>query len=442
MVLVLAVAAVGFVTLLLAGANPQAGGPFQAAAHAGLALFALSMSSSRDSVIETLRRYFPAVAAFLALIGYGLVSAGVFGPGPSLDRFRTETQVLVLLGLGLAFLTTAAAARSAGRRALTMALMALAPTILVLGLVDRADGITDFFGFVPEGAAATGFSASFPNPQTAAAALGLLCVAAAFEWADSIQRRAQQDGERTAQRMAMAALALLSTLAGLWLSQASEAILAAGAGLLAMAAVMLVRGWKRSARQGLLVSLGALALVLFGMGLATNGGAGLAGFKTFNADSPALAAASGAATTAWESRPMGYGLGAGELAPQPPIARADGAARVRGWTTDAHLWMVEGGLTGAALMALTVLGFLGLTFLATDRSRRPSRGAALALGLLITAGLNALASPALATPAVAGLLAILLGLAASLTDALADTRSAAPWWRPGAAPAEKLEGAD
>jgi O-antigen ligase len=350
---------------------------------------------------------------FALLVMQGAVMSGAFIVGAAATPYRTEQAMVALAGVGLFFLAATGGATAAGRNRMTAALLWVPLALAILTLLDWFDGRGDFFGFVGVNAD-NRVSGPFADPNESATTFALFAVFAAFAIVDELTRQptaqaAEVAPPTLARRLALPAAALVASLNMLVLSGSRAGIAAGIAGL----AVYFALAWRRGlkGRSGpRIVPLAAAAVGGVSLVVAAASGAGaLRRFVGAPTDADYYAGMTQAATAAWQARPVfGHGLGAYDVIP----AAADGAP------FDALRWLAETGVFGAALL----LGMLGLflwgLWRANDHARRPSRGVALASGLLAIALVHGAATSALAAPAPAAVLAALLGVAAAYIDPL------------------------
>ena len=406
-------AAVAFITFLgcaMAGMDRDLVRGILAALEGALAIGAMAWPRSRTAIFETLKRFSRPAAAFSTLLLLAAVMSGSLFFGAARDPWRAEQALVGLAGVGFFFAVAAGAATAGSRNRLAQALLVTPLVLALLIILDRFDGQLDFFGLTqaPEENRLAG---PFATPNEAATAFALFAILAAFAVVDELTRQPVSRGTlpppALTQRLFLPGAALVASLNLLALTGSRAGIAAGAAGL----AVYLVIAWQRGlkGRSGpRMVPIAGGVIVLVALFVAFTSGVGA--FKRYvasDAATPPFTAMTTSAIDAWREHPLlGHGLGAYDLIP------AGGA----GASNDLVRWLAEGGIIGFGLMLAALGGLLFQLWRAKDHGRRPTRGFALAAGLMTVAFVHGLVQPALASPAVGAVFAALLGLAASYVD--------------------------
>ncbi len=409
-----AVALVTFLGCAVAGLDRDASRALVAVSHGAVALAVIALPRTRTAVFDVFKRFAIPSALYVALLMQAAVMSGAFYFGASETPYRAEQVIVALVGLGFFFAAVAGAATAVGRNRMLAALLWVPLALATLTILDRFDGRGDFFGLIVPGAD-NRVSASFASPNEAATAFALFAVLAAFACVDELTRRPAQGAgplPALARRLFLPSASFIASFNLLMLSGSRAGIAAGVAGLAVYFLVAWRRGQKGRAGPRLIPVVagvvGALALVV----AVTSGSAALRRFANTTEARASYETSSQAAVKAWGEAPVfGHGLGAYDLLP----AGAEGAP------LDALRWLAEAGVLGTGLLAAAIGMLLWTLWRADDHGRKPSRGFSLAAGLLTTALVHGAATPALSAPAVTGVLAALLGVAAAYIDPLGSS---------------------
>jgi O-antigen ligase len=409
-----AVAAVTFFGCVVAGLDRDAARAMIASAHGALALAAVAYPRTRAATFDFLKRFAWPAGIFAMLIVQAAIMSGAFGFGAADAPYRAEQAMAGLAGLAFAFAGVAGATGAMGRNRLTAAVLWVPLALAVLTVMDWFDGRGDFFGLVAPDANGR-VAASFASPNEAATAFALFAVFAAFAAVDELTRRTASDvgpAETLARRLLLPAASFLASFNLLALSGSRAGIAAGVAGL----AVFFFIAWRRGQRGRAGPRIVPIAAaVVAGLALVTAITSGVGAIRRYVAapgDPHYYASMTEAAMSAWRQKPLfGHGLGAYDLLP----AGADGAP------FDSLRWLAEAGVFGAALLLSAIGMFVWQLWRAEDHGRRPSRGFALAAGLLTVAITHGAATSAMAAPGPASVFAVLLGVAAAYIDPIGAT---------------------
>ena len=406
-----AVALCTFFGCAVAGFDRDASRALIAVSHGAVALAAIALPRTRTAVFDVFKRFAIPTGIYVALLVQAAIMSGAFYFGASETPYRAEQAMVSLVGVGFFFAAVAGSATAVGRNRMLAALLWTPLVLAVLTLLDRFDGRGDFFGMTVL-TSDNRVAASFASPNEAATAFALFAVFAAFACVDELTRRPAQGAgplPALARRLSLPTASFIASFNLVVLSGSRAGIAAAVAGLAAFFFVAWLRGRKSRAGPRLIPIVagvvGALALVV----AVTSGATALRRYGAISEARQSLETMGATALKAWREKPIfGHGLGSYDLLPE-------GAG---GAPLDALRWLAEAGIVGAALIAATLGFFVWQLWRADDHGRRPSRGFSLAAGLLATALVHGAATPALSSPAVAGVLAALLGMAAAYIDPL------------------------
>lgn len=416
-------AAVAFITFLgcaMAGMDRDLSRGVLAALQGAIAVAAMSMPRTRTAIFETLKHYSRPAGAYCALLMLAAVMSGAFFVGAADDPWRAEQALVGLAGAGF-FFAVAAGAASAGGRNRMMSVLLIAPVALTLLIIlDRFDGQLDFFG-LSRIAPDNRLSGPFSTPNEAATVFALFAILAAFAIVDELTRRPPTRGTlpppALAQRLFVPVTAFVASLNLLALTGSRAGIAAGVAGLSIYFGIAWLRGLKgRSGPR--LVPIAAAAVSVIAIFIAfTSGADALKRYTIAGMSAEPYSAMTTAALDAWKQAPLfGHGLGAYDLLP----------AGDAGASNDIVRWLAEAGIVGAGLAVTALLGLLYQLWRAKDHGRRPTRGFALAAGLLAAVFIQGLAQQVLSSPAAGAVFAALLGLAAAYVDPPAEARRIKP----------------
>jgi O-antigen ligase len=282
--------------------------------------------------------------------------------------------------------------------------------LAVLTVLDWFDGRGDFFGLVAP-TADNRLAASVGSPNEAATAFALFAVFAAFAAVDELTRRPGADGvgpaETLTRRLFLPTASFIASFNMLVLTGSRAGIAAGVAGLAVFFFIAWRRGQRGRAGPRIVPIAAGVVAVLAVLTAATSGVGAIRRYVSAPGDPGYYASMTQAATAAWREKPVfGHGLGAYDVLP----AGAEGAP------FDSLRWLAEAGLFGAGLLAAALGLFLWVLWRAEDHGRRPTRGFALASGLLTVAIAHGAATSAMAAPGPASVFAALLGVAAVYID--------------------------
>lgn len=417
------VAAVAFITFLgcaMAGMDRDFMRGALAALQGAVAMAAIAWPRSRTAVFETLKRFSRPAAAFCALLMLAAVMSGAFFIGAARDPWRAEQALVAIAGAGFFFTAAAGAAITGSRNRMLSALLVAPIALALLIVLDRFDGQLDFFGLAPA-PTDNRLAGPFATPNEAATVFALFVILSAFAIIDELTRRPQQQTAlpppALAQRLFLPGTAFVASLNMLALTGSRAGIAAAAAGL----AVLFVLAWQRGlkGRSGPLmvpIAGGVVAAVSLFVAF-TSGADAVKRIVGGEAATPPFNAMTQSALHAWREHPLfGHGLGAYDLIP----------AGSTGASNDIVRWLAEAGLVGLGLALAAIGGLLFQLWRAKDHGRRPTRGFALAAGLVTVTVVHGLAHPALANPASGAVLAALLGLATAYLDPAATAAKIKP----------------
>lgn len=406
-----AVAAVTFLSCVVAGIDRDAARAMTAAGHGAVALAAIAAPRTRQAVFEFLKRFALPAGLFAALIMQGAVMSGAFFIGAADAPFRTEQGMVALAGAGFFFTATAGLATAVGRNRMVAALLWVPLALAVMTLFDWLDGNGDFFGLVAPNAE-NRVSGPFASPNESATVFAMFAVLAAFAGVDELTRRMPQPSEgplppSLTQRLFLPAAALVASLNMLVLSGSRAGIAAGVAGLAAYFVLAWRRGLKGRAGPRIVpisaAVVGGVALLV----AATSGAGALRRFTTAGGQPGYAPDVTNAAAAAWGEKPLfGHGLGAYDV-----ISAGAGGAPF-----DLLRWLAETGLVGAGLLLGAFGVFMWRLWRADDHGRRPTRAFLLSAGVMAAAFVHGAATSALTAPASASVFAALLGVAAAYID--------------------------
>jgi O-antigen ligase len=408
-----AVAVVTFFGCVIAGLDRDAARALTAASHGLLALAVIAWPRTRQAVFEFLKRFALPAGLFAALIMQGAVMGGAFGLGAADTPYRTEQAMVALAGAGFFFVAVAGATTAVGRNRMVSALLWAPLSIATLTIFDWFDGRGDFFGLVAPNAE-NRVAGPFGSPNESATVFAMFAVLAAFAAVDELTRRPAQSTEgpmppTLTRRLFLPIAAMIASLNMLALSGSRAGIAAGVAGLAAYFFLAWRRGLRGRAGPRIVPLAAAVVGVMALVAAATSGAGALRRFVAAPGDPGYYASTTRAATAAWAQKPVfGHGLGAYDVIP----AGADGAP------FDLLRWLAETGLFGAALLLGALGVFLWRLWRADDHGRKPTRGFALATGVMAVAFVHGAATSALTAPAAASVLAALAGVAAAYIDPL------------------------
>jgi len=419
----LLIAAVAFVTFLgcaLAGMERDLSRGAIAALQGAVAIAAIAMPRSRRAIFDALKRFSRPAGAYCALLMLAAVMSGAFFVGAADDPWRAEQALVGLAGAGFLFAASTGAATAGGRNRMIAALLFAPIALTLLIILDRFDGQLDFFG-LSSVAPDNRLAGPFASPNEAATVFALFAILAAFAIVDELTRRPAPRGTlpppALAQRLFVPATAFVACLNLLALTGSRAGIAAGVAGLAIYFAIAWLRGLKgRSGPR--LVPIAAAAVSVIAIFVTFTSGAGaIKRYAVADTSPQPYSIMTAAALDAWKQAPLfGHGLGAYDLLP----------AGDAGASNDIVRWLAEAGLVGAGLALITLLGLLFLLWQAKDHGRRPTRGFALAAGLIAAVLIQGLAQEVLSSPAVGAVFAALLGLAAAYIDPAAEATKIKP----------------
>lgn len=410
MPLLVAVAFITFLGCAMAGMDRDLARGAFAALQGVVAIGAIAWPRSRTAIFEALKRFSRPAAAYSALLLLAAVMSGSLFVGAAPDPWRAEQALVGLTGVGFFFVVATGAATAGSRNRLASALLVTPLALAVLIILDRFDGQLDFFGLTqapPENR----LSGPFATPNEAATAFGLFAILAAFSIVDELTRQPAPRGTlpppALAQRLFLPGSALVASLNMLALTGSRAGIAAGAAGLAVYLVIAWQRGLKgRSGPRMVPIAGGVIALVALFVAF-TSGAGAVKRYVAPDAATPPFSAMTASAIDAWREHPLfGHGLGAYDLIPAGGVGASNDLVR----------WLAEGGIVGLGLLLAALGGLLFQLWRAKDHGRRPTRGFALAAGVMTVAFVHGLVQPALASPAVAGVFAVLLGLAAAYVD--------------------------
>ena len=406
-----AVALVTFFGCAIGGLDRDAARAMTAVAQGALALAVIALPRTRTAVFDWLKRFSTPAALYAALLMQAAIMSGAFWFGAADTPYRAEQALVGLAGLGLFFVSVAGATTAAGRNRMLAALLWIPLVLAALTILDWLDGRGDFFGLVAP-SADNRVSGPFADPNEAATAFALFAVFGAFAAMDELTRRPAQGAPplpALTRRLFLPAASVVASLNMLALSGSRAGIASGVAGLAVYFFIAWRRGQKgRAGPQIAPIVAGSVAVLALLVAI-TSGGGAMRRYAAASDDVKYYASVTKAAVGAWTDKPIfGHGLGAYDLLP----ASADGAP------FDALRWLAEAGIVGTALIAAALGMLLWSLWRADDHGRKPSRGFALAAGLLTTALVHGAATSAMASPPAAGVLAALLGIATAYIDPL------------------------
>lgn len=415
MPVLVAVAVVTLFGCVVAGLDRDAARAMMASAHGALALALVIYPRTRQPIFDFLHR-FAWPAGFVALlILQAAIMSGAFGFGAADTPYRAEQAMVGLAGLAFFFAAMAGATGAMGRNRMVSALLWVPLALATLTLADWFDGRGDFFGLVVP-TAANRVAASFASPTEAATAFAFFAVFAAFAAVDELTRRPGADGvgpaETLTRRLFLPTASFVASFNLLLLTGSRAGIAAGVAGL----AIFFFIAWRRGQRGRAgprIVPIAAGAVAALSLVAAVTSGIGaIRRYVTAPGDRDYYASMTQAATAAWGQKPVfGHGLGAYDVMP----------AGAQGAPFDSLRWLAEAGLFGMALLVAALSLFLWMLWRAEDHGRKPTRGFALAAGLLTVAIAHGAATSAMAAPGPASVFAALLGVAAAYIDPLGAT---------------------
>lgn len=416
-------AAVAFITFLgcaMAGMDRDLSRGVLAGLQGLIAVVAIAMPRTRTAIFEALKRFSRPAAAYCALLMLASVMSGAFFIGAADDPWRAEQALVGLAGAGFFFVAATGAATAAGRNRMISALLVPPVALTVLIILDRFDGQLDFFG-LSQVAADNRLAGPFATPNEAATVFALFAILAAFAIVDELTRRPAPRGTlpppALAQRLFLPVTAFVASLNLLALTGSRAGIAAGVGGLAIYFAIAWLRGLKgRSGPRLVPIAAGAVSLIALFVAF-TSGAGALKRYAVADASAQPYSAMTTAALDAWKQAPLfGHGLGAYDLLP----------AGDAGASNDIVRWLAEAGVVGTGLALATLLIFLFQLWRAKDHGRRPTRGFALAAGLMAAIFIQGLAQQVLSSPAVGAVFAALLGLAAAYLDPAAEARKIKP----------------
>ncbi len=410
----IAVALCTFFGCAVAGLDRDASRALIAVSHGAVAVAIIALPRTRTAVFEVFKRFAISAGVYVTLVLQAAIMSGAFFIGASETPYRAEQAMVSLVGVGFFFASVAGAATAVGRNRMLAALLWVPIALATLTILDRFDGRGDFFGMVaPE--ASTRVSASFASPNEAATVFALFAVFAAFACVDELTRRPAQGAAplpALAQRLSLPIASFIASFNLLVLSGSRAGIAAGVTGLAVYFFIAWLRGRKGRAGPRVIPIVAGVVGTLSLVVAVTSGGAALRRYAAISEARQSIETMTSAALKAWGEAPIfGHGLGSYDLLP----AGAGGAP------LDALRWLAEAGVVGTSLIAVAIGWLVWTLWRADDHSRKPSRGFSLAAGLLTTALVHGAATPALSAPAVASVLAALLGIAAAYIDPLGST---------------------
>lgn len=406
-----AVALVTFFGCAIGGLDRDAARAMTAVAQGALALAAIALPRTRTAVFDWLKRFATPSGLYAGLLMQAAIMSGAFYFGAADTPYRAEQALVGLAGLGIFFVSVAGATTAVGRNRMLAALLWVPLALAMLTIVDRFDGRGDFFGLVTP-AADNRVSGPFGDPNEAATVFALFAVFGAFAAMDELTRRPAQGAPplpALARRLFLPAASVVASLNMLALSGSRAGIAAGVAGLAAYLFIAWRRGQKGRAGPRIAPIVAGSVAVLALLVAITSGGGAMRRYAAASSDVKYYASMTKAAVGAWVDKPVfGHGLGAYDLLP----ASADGAP------FDLLRWLAEAGLVGTTLLAAALGTLLWALWRADDHGRKPSRGFALAAGLLVTALTHGAATAAMGSPAASAVLATLLAVATAYVDPL------------------------
>lgn len=420
MPLLAAVAFVMFLGCVIAGMEPDFTRGALAALEGAVAIAAIGMPRSRAAIFEALKRFSRPAAAYSALLLLAAVMSGAFIIGAAADTWRAEQAMVGLAGAGFFFTATTGAATAGGRNRMISAMLIPPIALTLLIILDRFDGQLDFFGLTAAPSESR-LAGPFATPNEAATAFALFVVVAAFAIVDELTRRPASRGTlpppALTQRLFLPAVSFVASLNLLVLTGSRAGIAAGVAGLAVYFALAWMRGLKgRSGPRLVPIAAGAAGVIALFIAF-TSGAGAMKRYVVGAAETAPYSAMATSALQSWRERPLfGHGLGAYDLLPAGGIGASNDLVR----------WLAEAGLVGLGLALAALGGLLFQLWRSKDHGRRPTRGFALAAGLVVTVIVHGLVHPALANPAVSALLAAYLGLAAAYIDPDAETQKIKP----------------
>lgn len=410
-----------FVSLSLGGADWEFASAVNGGVFALAAALVLALPPSRDGAIQALWRHRYGALGLMGLIIYAANGAGGFGAPPfSAVPHATAIDAWTFGSLGFAALAAAGAASATGRDRLLQVLLATPIVLAVAILVDQLDQVGDFFGLV-SGAnqAGRGLTGPFATASELSAVFALFILLGAFAALDEVRRRPTPGAVSfppLSRRLLLPVGSILISLNVLAVSGSRGAMAAVVVGVLTMWAIMTARlgpGLNKAIPvpayaamgAGLVVLVMIVAPPLFELMFATGG------------DGRPYVYLAEAVGRASAERPwMGYGFGAfGQVSADlvSPDAALSGFAAA---SADLAEWRIEAGVVGVVLAHIALLGFLIPLGLTKDRGRRPTRGLALGVGVVVVSFVCGIPHAVLGNPAIAHLGAVMLGLSAMYVD--------------------------
>lgn len=427
-----------FFALALGGADHQFAAAAIMTCFSLVATAALAFPVSREAVLNALIRYRFAVGAWLALVLFAAITAGIFGGPSSITPHLTSLAGWSLVSLGVCAIATAAVAEIGGRDRVLQAILVV-PIVLALAiLVDQLDGGADFFGLLGVQPVQRGLTGPFNTSQELGAAFALFVLLAAFAAIDEIRRRPAPGAFNfppLSRRLLLPVGSALISFNVLVVSGAHAALAATILGVLVMWATMTTRLGGGANGAGVIAmptyAMGAAAIVViallaipdtFSMLFAVNGERLSYQYLGEMVDTATL-----------EKPWLGHGFGAFPTVSADDISPNSILSGFRTPSTDLAVWRVEAGFVGIILGLATIIGYLAAVGFAKDRGRRPGRGLALGLGVVATCLIAGVPHAILSTPGIAHLAALILGLAGAYID---DVRAR----RQPATPAQFPEG--
>ena len=358
--------------LAVSGLDPLMGQTVFALGQAGLALVLLAVPATRRAMLNAAIAFWPAGLAFIGLVGLTAWQAGLVGSGAAepFNAYAARSEVWSLAALPFGALAVAGIAGAVGRRPLHNALLL---GVLVFAVLDVAEKLQS-----------SGDRPFLATAGETGAVYALLAILAAFVAFDEARSGPPGVGAQLSRRVVLPAAAFLSAVLGLALSGSLLTLAALAAGLAALSLGFSPRDWRRP-----------IGFALLGMTIFFAFGAAATGLAMGAAEDPL--GFTGVEQCILTGLKGATGLGAG----------VDGGVL--------QAWPVQAGPTGAALLVAVAALICVRLALAVDRRRTPSRGFALALGVLAAI---VFAGPGGTGAAATVTLALLLGLAFSYSDRL------------------------
>jgi hypothetical protein len=372
----------------LALAPTGLGEPAAAVCISGFALAALAIDRPRAAMDDLLATFAAPISLFTLYLTFSALQAGLLGaPAFAANAGQAQSETADLAALGLAALMAAALSRVNGFRLVTAGTLAGGVIFGLANALLLAANRTDVAEHLAAGTV-----------------LGVLAIFAAFALADELSRRGRSTDRRPLaplpQRLILPSAALIISLQQTAATAPAPVWMGTLAGIGAVGAIWAIRerrGGRPLFRLTALACAGGIAALtaVLGMRIAFGPPEPLTGAAA-NLASPLAAIA--------EAGPFGFGLGMANLA--APFGQAPLLAGLA--------W--DSGALGTGLIVLAIAALVFMLDRREDRGRTPSRGLALAAGLIAFLLATGLSFNALATPAAGLLIAVGFGIAASLTD--------------------------